>query len=87
MKRKLPDHLATETRHLMPLHNAMRGTDCTHEQLAAASHFLELAGWTEPPVTLCSRDDIVRLLAWYASLMFGADEQPGTIVVARKEQL
>lgn len=60
----------------------MRGTDCTAEQIRAASDFLEIASWRPDTAKAeVTRDDIVRLLAWYGALLFrgGRDGTGGTL--------
>jgi hypothetical protein len=51
----------------------MKGTDVTTEQLAAASAFLEGRGWPEQmPAARMSREQAVRLVAWYGALRYKA---------------
>lgn len=46
----------------------MRGTDITPEQLAAADRFLRRTETCHAPVGVVKREDIVRLMAWYAAV-------------------
>ena len=49
----------------------MRGTDCTKEQLSAASAFLADCGWpVDIPQTTPRREEVVALIAWYGALRF-----------------
>ncbi len=62
----------------------MKGTDCTPEQLQAASDFLAVPGWPEGTERAeLERSDIVHLLAWYGALRFqaGRDGTGGTLEV------
>lgn len=73
----------------------MKGTDCTPGQIESASGFLGDRGWpSEGLSAVITRDDAVRLIAWYGALRFvagrdgsgGTLEQPGVLeVVNRKE--
>lgn len=73
----------------------MKGTDCTPEQIAHASEFMEIARWpVSAPTAKCSRDQTARLLAWYGAMRFqagrdgvgGTLEKPGFIEVKPREK-
>lgn len=65
----------------------MKGTDCTKEQIAHASQFLSDVGWPDDGRRgESSRDDMVRLIAWYGAVRFiGARNNPdGSLEVPGK---
>ena len=72
------------------------GSKLSKEQIAAASNFLTLQGWNDKDSTSkVRREDIARLLAWYAAIRYqagangiGTLENPGrTIEVPRVLEL
>lgn len=73
----------------------MKGTDCTPEQIEAASTFLADRGWpTHAATAAISRENVACLIAWYGACRYiaardgtgGTLEQPGVLgVVNRKE--
>jgi len=64
------------------------GSKLSKEQLAAASDFLTLQGWNDKDLrSKVRREDITRLLAWYAAIRYqagangiGTLESPGRTV-------
>lgn len=70
----------------------MRGTDCTPEQVEAASQFLADRGWPKDiPLAALSRESIARMIAWYGALRYQAGrdginslEKPGEIIVKER---
>jgi hypothetical protein len=66
----------------------LKGTDCTPEQIAAASQFLTERGWPDTHLRAAlDRFDAVRLIAWYGALRFksakngtGTLERPAPLV-------
>jgi len=46
----------------------MRGTEVTPEQIAHVERFLEAAGQTTAERFMMSRQNLLRLMAWYAAI-------------------
>lgn len=74
----------------------MRGTDCAAEQIASASSFLGDRGWPLKGLrAVLTRDDAVRLIAWYGAMRFvagrdgtgGTLEHPGVLEIVDREEV